>query len=612
MAKARVLAVDDQRYFRELIEGLLAEGGYAVQTASSAEEALHRLEREDFDIVVTDLVMPGIDGAELCRRIKQRKPDQDIVMITGVVDVQTAVDAMKLGATDYLLKPFDRETLVGALDAIRKQRRLREEHARLVEENLEYLGALSLYERATGLFQTLGLAALAERAVEGLCIETRAQGGVVWMADDLEREAPLALAGVRGLLRVENEPKQLDPNDLSHDVVAALARGRARIGSDGELGTVLWVPLEHAGQLLGVVRLSDKLEGEAFGELDRLRAEKLAGFAALAAANTLRFRALERRSFRDPVTKTYTRAYFQDVVHNEIQKAARFAREFSLLRLRLDDAIERRRSTSQTEHARWLEACVQRASQALRATDILATEGDDAFSVLLPETDSLAAAALAARVRTALAESGAAGPVSTACATFPADGTRAEMLERVLATRLAASAESLAPDVERHTLAGALDALLARGRRERADQRDAIAELVMRAVACQPHERAFVLYAVPEKESQGVRAALDDAIGELDRRASTAGALRTELVLAGPHVDAREADGPTAVVRAPGGRVGRCDAALIALGDGPSYAFVAGAEARDGTLAFFHTDDRALVEQLAVQARRELGMAVAE
>ena len=74
MPKARVLAVDDQRYFRELIEGLLTEEGYEVQTASSGEEALHLLERADFDIVLTDLVMPGMDGSELVQRVKEPRP----------------------------------------------------------------------------------------------------------------------------------------------------------------------------------------------------------------------------------------------------------------------------------------------------------------------------------------------------------------------------------------------------------------------------------------------------------------------------------------------------------------------------------------------------------
>ena len=89
--KARILAVDDQRYFRELVEGILRDEGFEVQTASSGEEALHILEREDFDVVVTDLVMPGIGGPELVYKIRERLPDQDIVAVSGVVDVTTAL-----------------------------------------------------------------------------------------------------------------------------------------------------------------------------------------------------------------------------------------------------------------------------------------------------------------------------------------------------------------------------------------------------------------------------------------------------------------------------------------------------------------------------------------
>ncbi|MBY0398907.1 response regulator, partial [Myxococcota bacterium] len=182
MGKARILAVDDQRYFRELIEGLLSDAGYEVDTASSGAEALANLEQRDYEIVLTDLVMPEMDGTELVQRIRERRPQQDIVMVTGVVDVKTAVEAMKQGATDYILKPFDRESLVEAVGKIVDRLRLRSEHARLIEENLEYMGIVSLFERATGLFSMLAVEPLAERVLEGLCLETRAQTGVLWLA----------------------------------------------------------------------------------------------------------------------------------------------------------------------------------------------------------------------------------------------------------------------------------------------------------------------------------------------------------------------------------------------------------------------------------------------
>ena len=175
MAKARVLAVDDQRYFRELIAGMLGEEGYEAETAPSGEEALSILETSDFDLVLTDLVMPGMDGTELVHRIRARDPDQEIVVVTGVVDVKTAVDAMKLGANDYLLKPFDRRTLATTIETVLQNRRLKNEHARLLAENIEYMGERSLYERALGLFSTLSIDALAMRIAESLAIETRAQ-----------------------------------------------------------------------------------------------------------------------------------------------------------------------------------------------------------------------------------------------------------------------------------------------------------------------------------------------------------------------------------------------------------------------------------------------------
>ena len=111
MPKARILAVDDQLYFRVFLEDLLTQEGYEVRTASSGEEALHLFGREEFDIVLTDLVMPGMEGAELVQRLKEARGEQEIVVVTSVGDVKTAVDAMKVGATDYLLKPIDRTIL---------------------------------------------------------------------------------------------------------------------------------------------------------------------------------------------------------------------------------------------------------------------------------------------------------------------------------------------------------------------------------------------------------------------------------------------------------------------------------------------------------------------
>ena len=181
MPKARVLAVDDQLYFRVFLEDLLAQQGYEVSTATNAQEALVEVDRGEFDVVLTDLAMPGMSGIELVKTLRQRFPDLPLVVITSVGDVKTAVEAMKVGANEYLLKPIDRAVLDRSIEGLLQQRQMREEHASLLAENLEFMGAVSLYERALGLFAVRALEPLADRIVEGLCLETHAQGGILWL-----------------------------------------------------------------------------------------------------------------------------------------------------------------------------------------------------------------------------------------------------------------------------------------------------------------------------------------------------------------------------------------------------------------------------------------------
>jgi DNA-binding response OmpR family regulator len=324
VSQARILAVDDQLYFRVFLEDLLQDAGYEVVAAGSGQEAIDWLESETFDVVLTDLVMPGMDGSELVQRIRERWPEQEVVVVTSVGDVKTAVDAMKLGATDYLLKPLDRTALLRSLGAILDQRRMADEHRQLVAENLEYLNVFTQIERMLSLFHTLALEPLADRIVETFCLETNAHGGVLWLA---RPEAPtsLRLAGVGGLVRVEEELEELDAGALPEHLAAlGDAEASAWIAPDpeekeGEGGTArgaLYLPLRSDGVLLGILRLNDKLDGTGFNDADREVADRLGAFTGQAVANALAFRSLERRSFRDAVTQAYSRAYLEDVVRN--------------------------------------------------------------------------------------------------------------------------------------------------------------------------------------------------------------------------------------------------------------------------------------------------------
>jgi len=106
--RQRIMIVDDEARMRRSLEILLTEEGYEVVTASSYYEALSRLD-EYVDLVVTDLTMPGKSGLELLKELKQKFPETQVIMITAYSTVQSAIDTMKEGAFDYLVKPFENE-----------------------------------------------------------------------------------------------------------------------------------------------------------------------------------------------------------------------------------------------------------------------------------------------------------------------------------------------------------------------------------------------------------------------------------------------------------------------------------------------------------------------
>ncbi|MFH1985767.1 MAG: sigma-54 dependent transcriptional regulator [Pseudomonadota bacterium] len=118
MGTTSILIVDDERIMRESLAGWLERDGHSVKTAASGEEALERFQKERFQILLVDIKMEGISGLEVLKAVKEQEPDTAVVMITAYGAISTAIDAMKNGAWDYLLKPFDPNELGVLIDKI--------------------------------------------------------------------------------------------------------------------------------------------------------------------------------------------------------------------------------------------------------------------------------------------------------------------------------------------------------------------------------------------------------------------------------------------------------------------------------------------------------------
>lgn len=127
--------VDDESGPRDLLESALSEKGFQVKTAKSGEQACQLIDETSFDLVLTDLKMPGLSGIELLKKIRQRSPEIHVIIITGYASLRSAIDAIRGGAYDYLTKPFQVDELYVVVDnAI--------ERIQLIRENNKLLNQL--------------------------------------------------------------------------------------------------------------------------------------------------------------------------------------------------------------------------------------------------------------------------------------------------------------------------------------------------------------------------------------------------------------------------------------------------------------------------------------
>jgi putative two-component system response regulator len=230
--KPNLLIVDDEQVIREVLTEKLTTAGYACSTAGNSAEALRKIETDHtFSLVLSDIDMPGQNGISLLKDIKTRNPEMDVVMVTGVVDVDTAIQSIRLGASDYITKPFNLEEVVLTVERTLEKRRL-------LRENHEY--QLSL-----------------ERKVEERTVEVRRKSEEV---ERLYRELKVAFEQIRATYATTLEAlmEALDTRDTEtqghsrrvseYTVAIARAMGVA----EPELTQMRWGALLHDVGKIGV------------------------------------------------------------------------------------------------------------------------------------------------------------------------------------------------------------------------------------------------------------------------------------------------------------------------------------------------------------------------
>ncbi len=431
--RPRILVVDDSRYHRELARDVLASRA-DVECCQDGRQALAALERQPADLVLSDLSMPGLSGLELLARVQREHPGTDFVLVTAHASVDSAVEALRMGAVDYLQKPVRASDLILITERTIARRGLLAENRRLRDEVmvLEACKALTACLEPEDVFAVgLDLVVQAAGSQLGLCTYLRPAmpGSDGFHARGLSEHAEALLRdrlvlGKRMALEDEDHPSRQTEGPL----VDALREAGQPVQE------ILLVPVRGAeteGGFFAVVSPE-----AAFDESAVERAGIVSSHAGVALQNAERYHRARERAFVDDVTELYNARYLLEAIEREVRRAERYGSPLSLVFLDLDRFKLVNDHHGHIVGSNVLRQLSQVLLQCVRTVDTVARYGGDEFTMILVDTDEDVAQNIAERIRQtveATAFEGTAGEAlhvtcSVGLATFPAHGAGREAL----------------------------------------------------------------------------------------------------------------------------------------------------------------------------------------
>jgi diguanylate cyclase (GGDEF)-like protein len=398
---ARVVIVDDSRLIREMARDALG-GRVLLECCVDAEEALEALDREPADLVISDLSMPGMSGIDLLERVRLEHPGTEFVLLTANATVESAIGALRMGASDYLIKPVQPENLVVIVERVIAQRRLLEENERLRD-------TLATVESCRTLLRCLDPSELYAVVLDlMLNLLPRERGLALFRRGSIPISDGFAFRGfdeddaerLRDVL-VHEKPVNLD-SVLEVRVVSESDLHRSLRALGNEAGPAVVVPLRGRQTELGLLWIFE--DGRPFEAVEIERIRLIAGHAQLALQNAERYDHAQERAFVDDVTEAYNARYLLRATEHEIQRAERYGKQLSVLFLDLDRFKLVNDRCGHLVGSQVLRQLSEVLAGCIRQVDTLARYGGDEFTILLIDTDAEVALGIAERIRATVAE----------------------------------------------------------------------------------------------------------------------------------------------------------------------------------------------------------------
>jgi len=321
MPDERILIADDEADVLDMCIRALSIEGYQVCGAHNGFEAIEIVKGRDFDLLLTDIKMPGVSGLQAYRVIKQHSPDIVGVAITGYGSVETTIEALKLGMDDFLLKPFSLDELSAAISRALEKKRLERENARLK-------ALIPLFQLSQAFMTVTDLDALLQQVLQLAVRETLADLGVLTLKNeasgDLEVGAVITNSGAKPPSReyelsdsiarqtIQSEQAIVWQAEPGQEPFFALATANAQVT------TAVALPLIVQGEMIGVLSLGKGHKGTAFAPSDVELLSVLASQAAIAIQNARLFTRI-RNAYQKLSTLDHLKSEFINIAAHELR-----------------------------------------------------------------------------------------------------------------------------------------------------------------------------------------------------------------------------------------------------------------------------------------------------
>jgi len=405
MRKDSILIVDDDEFFRAVCSDVLTAAEFSVLTASCGAEAMEIISAEEVDIVLTDLVMPGMDGIALLEGVKQQNALIDVILITGHSSVESAVNALKNGAFDYINKPVNADVLLHTVSSCIEKRRL-------LEENQEMRQSLKLFEVSWTLSKTLETARLHEAALDAMLQIVASDAGLLIRYDSehkllrIKAVRQIDKKGAAGIVRslMSYSDKDLETSRAISVISRDAFTDKERESLDG-FTSILVVPLVSAGRPNGFLIILKKGDEKVWGPKERKRAAFVAEHIAIAYDNAGKYEEAQQLIFVDSLTNLYNSTYLHKILEKELQRSSRLNLPVSLLFIDIDDFKVVNDTNNHLVGSRTLVEVGASILKCVREVDTVVRYGGDEYVVILVDAGSEHALIIAERIRAIMEQS---------------------------------------------------------------------------------------------------------------------------------------------------------------------------------------------------------------